>query len=101
MQINEIFDLLNEHKHVTILTPNSYEKKLLYDRILLNTSENIQQIDNRTIKINDSYITFIIPDDFNSIPFTPLILIEFPEQYEHRVLKKVMSDTVMLVQEIA
>ena len=99
MKISEIINLLNEHKYVTILTPNFYEKKLLYDRFKLKVF-NASLIDKDIIKINNSYITFIIPDNFNSIKFESLFIIEFADQIPHHILNNVLSDDVMLVREI-
>lgn len=100
MKISEIINLLNEHKYVTILTPNFYEQKLLYDKFKLYI-KNTTLINKNTIKINDSYITFIIPDNLNStIPLHSLFIVEFPDQISNNILKNILSDNVMLVLEI-
>lgn len=99
MKITEIIDLLNKYKHVTILTPNSYETKLLYDRFKLHVKD-ATIVSKDTIKIDDSYITFITPDCLNSInPFSKVI-VEFSDQL-YPVLKRMqICDDVVLVQEI-
>ena len=100
MKISEIINLLNKHKHVIILTPNYLEQKLLYDKFKLYIKD-ATIIDINTIKINNSYITFIIPDNFNSITYsTSFFIIEFPNQISCHLLNKIMYDDVMLVQEI-
>ena len=99
MKISEIINLLNEHKYVTILTPNFYERKLLYDKFILHIKDAII-IDKHTIQIKDSYITFVIPDNFNSINVESLFIIEFADQIPHHILNNALSDDVMFVREI-
>lgn len=98
--MNEIINLLNKYKNVIILTPNYYEKKLLYDRVKLDTINAILVTED-TIKVNDSYITFTTSDDFNLVnSYISLLIIEFPDQISHYILNRIMSENVIYVQEI-
>ena len=99
MKISEIINLLNEYKYITILTPNFYERKLLYDKFILHIKD-ATIIDKHTIQIKDSYITFVIPGNFNPINAESLFIVGFFSQIPHHIFNNILSDDVMFVKEI-